>query len=425
MNTPKTVVTIVISTLCLVLIITTVCLLLLHKKPEQNDMENKEEPVEIATKTSPETLVVVDQQEKQYKTLRLIFDELMDEIQEVNAQFDMCIMYGTLLGWFRERDVILGDNDVDICILSKDVPAFEDFIRKTYLNIIFDETKSIYQILPNTNESNMKISKHKHGMIDIYILEDHGGYLYDTWNKWVYRKEDFFPYHQATFLGHRVNIPNNHTTLLCCLYGIQFMTPIAQNYSYDQRFPDIPYKTRNYKEKDYLQVWSEDIDTKRFRYKYVSTLKVDDIPIFIVCTKDTNVNILEKILRHYTSISKSLIFSCNTINDACIQLLRSTPGISVFAHNYNDPFTHVYQDIQSFHGKISKYFIITDVNCQQLLTHDDIALLQRRLSETATDAARIHDKNTNKKGAIEFTDCAIYAHDVFTYHFPKWNGLHI
>ena len=168
--------------------------------------------------------------------LRYLFNTFIDEIN--NTDIEYWIDHGTLLGYFRDKDIICGDDDIDICILYKDnnkLKKLLNTIKRKYPNLLVDSLC----ILPNTN-CHYSITDKKTGLtIDIYVFD-----LYKN-NKILYKstplirkialqeeanynKEDILPLKKVSFLNKKIYIPNKIETVLTKLYGKKYMTPLLK-----------------------------------------------------------------------------------------------------------------------------------------------------------------------------------------------------
>ena len=52
------------------------------------------------------------------RTIRNLLIKLINEFEKENVKY--WVDFGSLLGMMREKDIILGDNDGDVCILKDD-----------------------------------------------------------------------------------------------------------------------------------------------------------------------------------------------------------------------------------------------------------------------------------------------------------------
>lgn len=129
------------------------------------------------------------------------------------------ISYGTLLGIVREQSCIDGDDDIDICIETKEFRVCEKFMKQTYKWKGWPKRRrpTTGKIIQSPNTDNCC-------RIDIYRCNTNiNGDFYDTWEevKWSNCYEDptnkILPH--IIWRGHKVYVPNNYLQKLESRYG--------------------------------------------------------------------------------------------------------------------------------------------------------------------------------------------------------------
>lgn len=148
------------------------------------------------------------------------------------------LTWGSLLGYYREHGIIMGDNDLDLGFFYEDISV--DFVNEL-INNGFEFSEAIIE---NNNKGYHLAFNYKNVKVDLYsfkrnIEEDKfigyapGPYL-GRWseskrnniylNKWFY-----LPYKgikKVKFMGVETYVPVNDKELLMILYGVHFMTPM-------------------------------------------------------------------------------------------------------------------------------------------------------------------------------------------------------
>lgn len=229
-------------------------------------------------------------QKERYEIMRRDFKTLMVELQ-TQTNIEVCLMYGTMLGWFRNGDIIQHDNDVDLVLFTEDVPAFRDFIQTSKFKILEDTKHKIFQVVFDSDASDV-IEKHAKGMCDLLVFEEVNGLVYDRWNHWVFRKTDFLPLVPTTFLGCEVLVPQKFIYLLENLYSLDFMMP-KEDFTNDDRFSNTRILTQMYKGEEYTQVWNPE-DVEEF---------YDQIILYLECLNIEHVLVLNT-LEHFQNMGE-------------------------------------------------------------------------------------------------------------------------
>ena len=153
-----------------------------------------------------------------------------------SADVDYCITYGTLLGYYRENDVIFGDLDGDIMINGSD-DNIDNLLSINWgkHNLRLHKFGFCGKYIETHDRSNIclyrlfyKHSKFYHRFVDIYIADiDNHKFNIRTSDDYCYKLNfnDIYPIKKITFLNSECNIPNNTNKILTLYYGDDYMTP--------------------------------------------------------------------------------------------------------------------------------------------------------------------------------------------------------
>lgn len=168
---------------------------------------------------------------KQEENTLNILESLTLTLSKNNINYS--IMYGTLLGYARNKKFISYDDDIDIIINKKDLSNLEKLFPeiKTYANV-FKMSKPIvnqtlyYKLYPKKDF--IKVSKKEYGgdygwpFIDIFIYENKGDHLYfQSHKKKVNIKEEFidgFLYSHNNDKKYKIKLFKNYEKILDSLY---------------------------------------------------------------------------------------------------------------------------------------------------------------------------------------------------------------
>ena len=123
------------------------------------------------------------QNEKQEKELLNILENFTILLEKNNMNYS--IVYGTMLGFARNKKLISYDDDVDIIINKKDLNKLEQLFPeiKKFCNIFkYDKPKLssslYYKLYPNKNSINIKNTDYKWPFIDIFVYEVRNDSIY-------------------------------------------------------------------------------------------------------------------------------------------------------------------------------------------------------------------------------------------------------
>jgi phosphorylcholine metabolism protein LicD len=167
------------------------------------------------------------------KILKNMYHKIVDLANKHNIK--ICILYGTLLGYIREKNLICHDYDIDFFIEEK----YQNILSKLLLDAYkYDDE---YNVIIDNNYFRRKIVViHKNTSlnadIDIFTVDKKSNTMYRHTNclivKYLYDGDTcrckypidwFYPLKEVYFLGKKVYIPNNINDTLKCEYGKNYM----------------------------------------------------------------------------------------------------------------------------------------------------------------------------------------------------------
>ena len=183
---------------------------------------------------------------------QLIFQTLSSAIQSFNEPIKVWLEFGTLLGCYREGDVIAHDTDIDFGI--EDSIFVSNFINHlvrngfkvvNYFKIQSDSNKDLNNFIAEYAIYYKDIVK-----IDFFVFRTVGdkkySYHFDAGNEgWEGKlivnciEMDSFNLEECYFKGAKFYIPDNAGEHLASIYGNDFMTP--KIYYYCDREKDFEY----------------------------------------------------------------------------------------------------------------------------------------------------------------------------------------
>ncbi len=149
--------------------------------------------------------------------------------------------YGTLLGQYRENDMIQWDYDIDLGILSNEYEILKTSLRQEVNDYNKEFGDRILKFENNQFEKKLVISHTKRQLhYDIYSYKRDTEQDRITLNipelfvkfdsayhdcQTSYPLDQFVPFKNVIFLGKLVHVPNKSDKVLECQYGPDYMTP--------------------------------------------------------------------------------------------------------------------------------------------------------------------------------------------------------
>jgi phosphorylcholine metabolism protein LicD len=161
------------------------------------------------------------------KRVKILQDMLID-IYKYSQNCHPWLMFGTLLGYVREKNIIECDYDNDIGISRYEYENMKINMKKLvaenpqYNLVDLDSIISHGMILTHT-ETGLATD------IDCFIIKDnyiHLDFIVDFFTSKHPCRANIFPLSPVNFLGTTMYIPNNYNKVLEDEYGTDFMTPI-------------------------------------------------------------------------------------------------------------------------------------------------------------------------------------------------------
>lgn len=130
---------------------------------------------------------------------------------------------GTCLGAMREHDFIDHDDDIDLALFKKDMPAVTDllvdFIKEGFTVARYDR-RCIISII------------RKGQFVDFAFFEDYDEKCYSC-DGWLMPKEFIDKTKYIEFLGDQYLVPEDHDGYLVYSYGLNWRTPV-QYFNYER-----------------------------------------------------------------------------------------------------------------------------------------------------------------------------------------------
>ena len=161
---------------------------------------------------------------KSIEKLIFLYKNIMDYLKNINIK--LILFYGSLLGYIRNNNFILDDDDIDVLIYQHDLIILQKYIKNNNNNTnirigIFDN--KIVQLFWNDI-----------GPFDIYVIEY---YIDNNINKLLLRWEDnslfdinhIEPVKKILLHDYEIFIPNKSEILLEIIYGKDWIIPINRS----------------------------------------------------------------------------------------------------------------------------------------------------------------------------------------------------
>ena len=160
------------------------------------------------------------------------------------------ICYGSTLGSLRNGDIIPLDTDADICMLRNDYHKLYAEESKRPLDLNDGSIHLLLQkhsphpavdtpredcdgkIVRTTTDDCGILDPHARLYIDakiyvdIFMIEDHGEFLWDEYRNVFHRREVLFPLNSCSYLGVSLKCPKDPATYLSAYYGENFIEPL-------------------------------------------------------------------------------------------------------------------------------------------------------------------------------------------------------
>lgn len=171
-------------------------------------------------------------------------DENLKFISPILFELNAIPFYGTLLGMVREGRTIIGDDDIDIIILSQYESELRQFLNENNLKIndvkySVDGKIKFLQIMRQTQNGC--------GSIDFYFVEKQGLKYKDNFSIWgrpnskyfyVTVEKSWFYNTKIIYLDEqKIRIPQDYQEVLGRIYGKNWCIPLEKGLQYVQ----IPY----------------------------------------------------------------------------------------------------------------------------------------------------------------------------------------
>jgi len=175
--------------------------------------------------------------------LELLYGKIMEFLHGIDIE--VILIYGTLLGYYRENNFINGDDDVDILVSRDDFNRLKDIAFTTNLTIKNINVVRIFYTNTNIISDNILQFYYKgEGPFDVCAYDFYEDNVLIKEDSLLYQTSDFFPLKKIFFRGFSVNIPYNIEKLLEITYGENWKVPLTKWKDYH---PYDIYKKHQYK----------------------------------------------------------------------------------------------------------------------------------------------------------------------------------
>lgn len=172
------------------------------------------------------------------KSMNKYGPEALSRIGEValSLNADWCLVWGSVLAYYREHGFIKGDNDIDIGMKAEDFSVeFVNSLIRCGFEFSFGTVNKDYKDYHIAfNYKNVKIDIYTYSINDDKIILYSPEALNGNWKK-SFEDEIFqdkwgiYPFkgfREVKFVGEKVKVFNNADEVLRMTYGDDFMTPI-------------------------------------------------------------------------------------------------------------------------------------------------------------------------------------------------------
>jgi hypothetical protein len=150
--------------------------------------------------------------------------QLLKTVFKIEFGYDLCIAYGTLLGFIRENAPIGHDDDLDAFYISKYKQSSD--VAKELHEIVRVFEKYGHQARA-LNNGQIHVAVKDGIVVDIFTawFSNASFHLYFSVKTSSINAEDIFPIQEVDFLSSKVCIPNKPKRMLENIYGDKWMTP--------------------------------------------------------------------------------------------------------------------------------------------------------------------------------------------------------
>lgn len=170
-----------------------------------------------------------------WKQKEAVFKKLLDvtTLCAKKSKTRPFMIYGTLLGYYRDRKFICYDHDLDFGILEKEFDVFiaelKNFVKSHGDFELEEKYFAGYKAaallhVPSQLNADFTLFNDKGETISRAVPSLYSTmYLGECASE--YPRNVILPLQQVDFVGHNIHIPNDPATLLRCYYGDNFETP--------------------------------------------------------------------------------------------------------------------------------------------------------------------------------------------------------
>jgi phosphorylcholine metabolism protein LicD len=149
--------------------------------------------------------------------LRIMYCVLIQFLDKYNVK--CWLGFGTLLGYYRDKDIIPWDDDIDVSMMFDDLFKLpkQETLDNTYLWEVNPNVKPFKRDRNNTVSARLICMK-TGIFVDVFANYIHGDKITDS-EKNTWKVKDVFPLIETDFLGCSAYIPNNIKQVLIDYYG--------------------------------------------------------------------------------------------------------------------------------------------------------------------------------------------------------------
>jgi phosphorylcholine metabolism protein LicD len=155
---------------------------------------------------------------KSRKQLITLYKNIMEFLKGANVK--LILFYGSLLGYCRESNFIIGDDDIDVIVSRNDFIKLKKYIDENISKHPKITKGIIHDDIMQLNYDNIE-------PFDIYAYDYHNNMILLKWEgNAVYEKKYILPLKNIIFNDYNINIPNNMIEIIEQTYGNNWHIPL-------------------------------------------------------------------------------------------------------------------------------------------------------------------------------------------------------
>lgn len=150
--------------------------------------------------------------------------QLVKEIFKQEFGYDLCIAYGTLLGFIRENGPIGHDDDLDATYISRHEDPKEIVKERNEIIKVFEKQGHYARPIAN---GQIHVVVNDGVLVDVFTswFSEDFFHLYFAVRSSAINKDDVFPLQETDFLSRRIYIPKKPEKMLKAIYGEGWAVP--------------------------------------------------------------------------------------------------------------------------------------------------------------------------------------------------------